>query len=636
MQPRPRRRGRGKSAGIVVSERRPGLVDAPRKRRTTTEVRADEARAAASALQKATATEKTRSAAIARVAAKEDEMHREDEQTRLFAARPDLLTPDSPVKDLAEEQQDGDDMEQDPPASTIDTDSDGMALGTEDEHDDFPEGADDHNPFEADGDDSDHDPNYELSGGENDEVEIDADDESGSDSANEEPNTAFLAFLATQPKSAAKGKGKESAKKKLKAKGSAPKQKNLLRGEIADSRAEAPVAGSSGAKKRKAAVPMDPPPVPKRPKPSEIGGLKPGWKKIAMADERGRLQPSKKSQSRSSSKSSQIQTGTSEGEYFGGVVDEDEPVIPAADIGQPSGKRSRKAGTAAMGIKLADVTPEIAGPVIKVKKPRYTNDHLPFGVDRPEQIKVWQTKALGIIMHWAGSLGDAFSAGAAQPDFKLEVRKAWAKCFPDIPCDDAVYGVAASAIRTWRSETGKYAISYFDDLFAKRMEELGEDAAGRKAFVAEELHDMSFVYADPVAKRGAYRSQAVSYVYARHLRIVSVVPAEDRRKQKGALALTTAAVERALTIWKPGSKITQGVKRPGKKAAHRFVADPWATRAGTYLKVIAGLSDSKWAEINALADEWNVAPPRWDVAEDDDTSEGPDPRLGIQLSDDED
>lgn len=59
---------------------------------------------------------------------------------------------------------------------------------------------------------------------------------------------------------------------------------------------------------------------------------------------------------------------------------------------------------------------------------------------------------------------------------------------------------AASAIRTWRSETGKYTIGYFDNLFAKRARELREDTAGRVAFVAAELDGMSFVYADPVNK----------------------------------------------------------------------------------------------------------------------------------------
>ncbi|KAJ7730744.1 hypothetical protein B0H16DRAFT_1893554 [Mycena metata] len=645
MSSRPRRRG-GKDKGIILSERRPGLIDKPHPRRTAAEIRAEEAHSAALALEKHAAAERSQSASIARVAAQEDKMQREDEEARRYSARPDLRTPDSPVDQEQEEDLELDSMEQDnydaPPASTIDTDSDGMALGTEDEQDDFAaaEGDQHDEPFGADGDDEDRDPDYEASGGEDVDVSVSVDmgSDAESESNDEDTNAAWLAFLKTQGKSASektkKGPPKSAPKAKPKAKGP-PAKKGDLRAKIADSREEAPVAGSSGPKKRKNAVAMEPPPVPKRPKASEIGGLKPQWKKIAMADERGRAQSSKPSESRSSSKSSHMQTGTSEGEYFGGAVDEDEAVVPVPPAAESSGKRSRRGGTAAMGIKLSDVTPEISGPVIKVKKPRYSNDHLPFGVERPEQIKVWQTTAIGMITEWAGSLDDAFSAGASQPEFKAEVRKAWVKCFPDIPCDDAVYGVAASAIRTWRSETGKYTISYFDNLFAKRARELREDTAGRVAFVAAELDGMSFVYADPVNKRGAYRSQAVSYAYARHLRIISVVPLEDRRKQKGALALTTAAVERGLGMWKSGTKFQEPVKRVGRKSALRFVADPWAKHAGTYLKVIAQLSDSKWADIDHLAEEWNAAPPNWDIGEDDDTSEGPDPRLAIELSDDE-
>lgn len=88
-------------------------------------------------------------------------------------------------------------------------------------------------------------------------------------------------------------------------------------------------------------------------------------------------------------------------------------------------------------------------------------------------------------------------------------------------------------------------------------------------------------------------------------------------------------------MWKSGTKFQEPVKRVGRKSALRFVADPWAKHAGTYLKVIAQLSDSKWADIDHLAEEWNAAPPSWDVREDNDTSEGPDPRLAIELSDDE-
>lgn len=148
-------------------------------------------------------------------------------QTRLHAARPDLLTashtqstqPQSVQKSDAEmeEASDSEPEHDGPPASTIDTDSDGMALGTE------PEDLDE---FAADGDD-DRDEDY-MQEDENDSdrgAAIDddprpSDTSDDDDSGSEEDMKALLAeFLKARGnlkgKSGKKTKSKSAAKDKI-------------------------------------------------------------------------------------------------------------------------------------------------------------------------------------------------------------------------------------------------------------------------------------------------------------------------------------------------------------------------------------------------------------------------------------
>ncbi|KAJ7153365.1 hypothetical protein C8R46DRAFT_1357232 [Mycena filopes] len=644
------RRTRGGKDGVVLSDHRPGLIDAPRKKRTPAQVIKAKETEVAAAREKQSVVEESRSASIRRVAAKEDEMQREDEETRLHAARPDLVNSSSretlPV-DSPEHEDDMEDTFEAPPPSAMDSDSDGMALGSDDGGDD---------DFAGDGDDEDRDPDYDAddtddaddahaSDADEDEdedpevqVSVDMGDDADADLKLEAAYAEYMLTRARKP--APKGKSTASSAPKVKPapKATGAKTKGLLRAEIGASRDAIPVTNSSTSK-RKAPAQMDPPPVTtKRAKPAEIGGLKSDCKKAAsvVVDARSRSRTSTKSKSRASSKSSHMQT--SEDDYYGGTVEDEAPEsIAAASEAKATmtATFSRRAGTARMGITLTDVTADLTPPApARTRKPRYTNDNLPFHPhERHDQLKQWQGVFLGHLIHWAGSLDDPFSAGASQPDYRSTVEHIWARVFPDIAINDAVYSVASSAIRTWRSEIGKRGVNYLDLFFAGNMNKVapGVNPVGNIAqYVARELHEMAFVYREAPKKRGAYRSRSVGYTYAQHLRITSVVPPEERLNENGALALATAAVERAYTMWRTGTKIKQRVERRGKKSAHSFVAVPWADRAGKYLTVISRFGDATWEDVEVSADLSNA---QWGVA--DESSDGPDPRLDIQLSSEE-
>ncbi|KAJ6543473.1 hypothetical protein B0H10DRAFT_2448048 [Mycena sp. CBHHK59/15] len=289
---RPRRAG---------TNRRPGLVDAPKRRRTAAEIQEDDEREAAAADAKRKATNQVHSSAA-----------------RKHAARPDLLTAkhtppsasddhDSLEGDVDMEHPASDQEFDEPPASTVDTDSDGMALGTEDDNDEFTADGDDDRDddyVQPDDPDSDHAPSDHAP---SDHTLSDADIAAD----NTELKAAFAEFLKSHGKAkknttaattANKGKGKAVAK------GNAPK-KGLLRAEIVDSRNTVPVANvpATSASKRKAAAPtpqMEIPPINKRARPAEIGGLKTNWKKaVIIPDARGRSSTSANARARGSSRS---------------------------------------------------------------------------------------------------------------------------------------------------------------------------------------------------------------------------------------------------------------------------------------------------------------------------------------------
>ena len=66
-----------------TTDRRPGLIDAPKKRRTKAEIQEEEEHATAAANTKRQTAELTHSSAVGRVATKEDEMQREDKEASL-------------------------------------------------------------------------------------------------------------------------------------------------------------------------------------------------------------------------------------------------------------------------------------------------------------------------------------------------------------------------------------------------------------------------------------------------------------------------------------------------------------------------------------------------------------------------
>ncbi|KAF8206717.1 hypothetical protein K438DRAFT_1963033 [Mycena galopus ATCC 62051] len=131
------------------------------------------------------------------------------------------------------------------------------------------------------------------------------------------------------------------------------------------------------------------------------------------------------------------------------------------------------------------------------------------------------------------------------------------------------------------------------------------------------------------------RRQRDSNVFAYHVRATAGVPANERNYPQAALATSTVAVERAYSMWATGNLAQQKVTHKNRKSVHSFVTVPWAARAAKYLTIVKKLSPAKWEEIEDKASDLFEGNGKIVWGGGDETSEGPDPRLEIQLSDDE-
>lgn len=92
-------------------------------------------------------------------------------------------------------------------------------------------------------------------------------------------------------------------------------------------------------------------------------------------------------------------------------------------------------------------------------------------------------------------------------------------------------------------------------------------------------------------------------------------------------------LERAFSLCKDGNPILEALPRKGRKSVFSFVPIPWAERAASYLGPIKTLSLQKWQEIFQLTS--TVSTDQSPDIFESESSEGPDPRSLVVVSDDE-
>ncbi|KAJ7739438.1 hypothetical protein DFH07DRAFT_965723 [Mycena maculata] len=435
-----------------------------------------------------------------------------------------------------------------------------------------------------DGDDSDKDPDYVALEEAPSEDEIGTDQDPIDNEADDEAEiaakvAAFEATLRTKP----------PAKKRTSTKAA----KGTLRSEIQNMQESQP----TGSKRKPADhdVPEGAEPAKKtKQRKAAEGGVKADWRqelrlgkpvKKSSTDWRRLAVSSRASSTSATSGPTHASASSSAGDLAPGELHQDEP-----EASLEAAHASRGQGTTARKTLVVDVN----GKAKRQAKPRYTNSDLPFPSDGfSNDLKHYHETLVVDLVDWAGTLETPFIA-AGIPEFKPTVTDLWTKYFSAYQLTDTVDSLAAGVIGNWRSSIGKRAVV----VVQKHIQTLPTLNARRK-WVADKLHDLTFLYRDPAKKSGSYRSDLFLTVFGVHLRYIL-----KNEVSFGLPGVVAAALEHALLLCQSGELSTQGLPRRGKKTAHSFSTVPWAERAASYLKGIRVLGMQKWQEIYTLAREY--------------------------------
>ncbi|KAG6809035.1 hypothetical protein H0H92_001857, partial [Tricholoma furcatifolium] len=215
----------------------------------------------------------------------------------------------------------------------------------------------------------------------------------------------------------------------------------------------------------------------------------------------------------------------------------------------------------------------------------------------------------------------AFSAAQAQPFtanallhehaenwwdkvFEFSITEYWtwtAKLGDALP---AIVEQISKIVTEWRSSIGKEGLNLIEGIIVENRMSKEEIVD----WVAEMREDFRWLYKDPdgpVGSKGAFQSDLVLELFAFHqkLAMASVV---DHGLPIGGLALCAAAIERALEIWAEGEKKKDGVNSerdgpPNRKRVQNtpsFGGETWVKATAGYVGLAGGLkADEQWVEI---------------------------------------
>ncbi|KAH8983440.1 hypothetical protein EDB92DRAFT_2117452 [Lactarius akahatsu] len=606
----------------------PGLVDAKPTKRSKQQKQEDKARAKAVAIATRKAAEENHHAAIADIATVEDSIDREDMEFQVYSFRPDLRHPmecgeitDDPSGagpavpgDLSD-----DDVATSPIASTI---CDPYVHGLDESQQEFHEG-------------------YE------DELQQELHDAFGGVSQQESPDMfegvsqqdfqdAFEGESQQEFQDALESGGEEtqdiinaapSAREKAAMKRAAEKARlEAVRSEVNAARAIPPslshAAPSSTKHKQSNRL--------KRCNAVVMEGMMTDWrakvKQTSRTASGGSLASSQANIERNLSSDGLAKGGFHDyepGEVFERAKDSKSTTSRMAKIDQPTqratsggGSGSHQARMTAEGVRLKRVAAMMstgcAAPLPDRKRPRkqrYLVADLPFSRGSKD-LQVWRKSFVPSLHAWAGTQQDPFGANC---QMEREVVNLWKRTFPSIALDQSsnreiVLSVCDSILNNWRSDMGKAGYWIVKVLL------LGENAEctsveTRAALVAGSLARCNFVYKDPYAThgRGPFCSDLISKVYAGHLRKISP-DCWGYGPQIGGLALATAAVERALTLFRTGEDISQVDNNDNggttRVSGHGFTEALWGRSARAFVRSTERLMDSHWEEIRDHASKY--------------------------------
>ncbi|KAN0138100.1 hypothetical protein V8E53_003989 [Lactarius tabidus] len=218
----------------------------------------------------------------------------------------------------------------------------------------------------------------------------------------------------------------------------------------------------------------------------------------------------------------------------------------------------------------------------------------------------WDLIVCGVL-DWAGTLPDTFGTNE-HLDLLDTIQDLWDKCLPeraeDVHDNPAVKKVIIDRLNEWRSAIGKKAITIISDyiknnnVLRRDQSQVAKLVKTMLPFLTERPVSFPLIYSDPKALKGSWLVLLLLQVFAVHLRRVTKAPSTFGYPT-GALALSTAALERALMLFQTGVNIRD--EKPTNPGTRGFDNSPWGGIACQYAQSTCELPKCKWEQIMCAA-----------------------------------
>ncbi|PBK62153.1 hypothetical protein ARMSODRAFT_1025076 [Armillaria solidipes] len=246
----------------------------------------------------------------------------------------------------------------------------------------------------------------------------------------------------------------------------------------------------------------------KRPR-TEVGGLVPNWQQVhSTGPDKRAPTPALVIMPTSAPPIQVKKEGVVEAAIATYVADNEARVPQASETGRKTAEKNKK-GAVASEIVLKEASVKKIEAKERGKKSVFKNHDLPF-TDFGADISLWQQRLIPSILNWSGcEIPEPFSA-TGLPEFKANVRTLWTKIFahltvvlPDgsIRADcPAIAAVAATAVRTHRSEIGKSGHKNIELTWSRDDMRSYATIEARKEWVQVQLAKARFLYAKPDAE----------------------------------------------------------------------------------------------------------------------------------------
>ncbi|KAH8979778.1 hypothetical protein EDB86DRAFT_3088552 [Lactarius hatsudake] len=212
------------------------------------------------------------------------------------------------------------------------------------------------------------------------------------------------------------------------------------------------------------------------------------------------------------------------------------------------------------------------------------------------ELAKWDLVVRGVL-DWAGTLDEPFGTNE-HPNLLGTVQGLWNMCFPereeDMTGNIAVKKVINDRLNEWRSALGKKAIQVLGDhvradvTFRNSPTDTVSFVNGLLPSPRDQPLEFPLIYSKPMELKGSWQAPLLLQVFATHVRRVVKSPG-NFGYPAGALALSTAALERALTQLESSTN--------GNMRTTGFDNNPWGGITSQYAELTHKLSDRKWAQI---------------------------------------